>query len=91
MLGFQPKIIVIDGKAIHPESETYNRALNEIMFEQMDVTMHDPEVEELYDQFKECIATHNKSAAEEIQQQLVERLHSKDPLLLKLRITLRRL
>ena len=83
--------IMKDGKAIYPESETYNRALNEIMFEQMDVTMHDPEVEELYDQFKECIATHNKSAAEEIQQQLVERLHSKDPLLLKLRITLRRL
>ena len=49
------------------------------------------EVEELYDQFKECIATHNKRAAEEIQQQLVERLHPKDPLLLKLRITLRRL
>lgn len=85
------ELIKKDGKAIYPESETYNRALNEIMFEQMDVTMHDPEVEELYDQFKECIATHNKSAAEEIQQQLVERLHSKDPLLLKLRITLRRL
>ena len=47
--------IMKDGKAIYPESETYNRALNEIMFEQMDVTMHDPEVEELYDQFKECI------------------------------------
>ncbi len=54
--------IMKDGKAIYPESETYNRALNEIMFEQMDVTMHDPEVEELYDQFKECIATHNKKA-----------------------------
>lgn len=69
----------------------YNRALNEIMFEQMDVTMHDPEVEELYDQFKECIATHNKRTAEEIQQQLVERLRPEDPLLLKLRIMLRRL
>ena len=83
--------IMKDGKAIYPESETYNRALNEIMFEQMDVTMHDPEVEELYDQFKECIATHNKRTAEEIQQQLVERLRPEDPLLLKLRIMLRRL
>lgn len=83
--------IMKDGQAIYPESETYNRALNEIMFEQMDVTMHSPEVEELYDKFKAYIANRDKEAAERIQQQLVEILNSKDPLLLKLKITLRRL
>lgn len=83
--------IVKDGSVIYPESETYNRALNEIMFEQMDVTMHSPEVETLYDQFKECIAERDKEGAEKIQHKLLEILDEKDPLLLKLRITLRRL
>ena len=76
--------IMKNGQAIYPESETYNRALDEIMFEQMDVTMHSPEIEKLYEHFKQCIA-------EKIQQQLVDILNPKDPLLLKLRMTLRRL
>ena len=80
-----------DGQVLYPENETYNRALNEIMFEQMDVSMHDPEVEELYDQFKKFIANRDREGAEAVQQQLVELLHPQDPLLLKLRITLRRL
>lgn len=83
--------IMKNGQAIYPESETYNRALDEIMFEQMDVTMHSPEIEELYGQFKKCIANRDKEAAEKIQQQLVNILNPKDPLLLKLKITLRRL
>lgn len=83
--------IMKNGQAIYPESETYNRALDEIMFEQMDVTMHSPEIEELYGQFKKCIANRDKEAAEKIQQQLVNILSPKDPLLLKLKITLRRL
>lgn len=83
--------IMKNGQAIYPESETYNRALDEIMFEQMDVTMHSPEIEELYGQFKKCIANRDKEAAEKIQQQLVDILNPKDPLLLKLRMTLRRL
>ena len=82
--------IMKNGQAIYPESETYNRALDEIMFEQMDVTMHSPEIEELYGQFKKCIANRDKEAAEKIQQQLVNILSPKDPLLLKLKITLRR-
>ena len=61
------------------------------MFEQMDVSMHDPEVEALYDQFKKFIANRDREGAEAVQQQLVELLHPQDPLLLKLRITLRRL
>ena len=83
--------IMKDGQVLYPENETYNRALNEIMFEQMDVSMHDPEVEELYDQFKKFIANRDREGAEAVQQQLVELLHPQDPLLLKLRITLRRL
>lgn len=83
--------IMKDGRTVYPESQTYNRALNEIMFEQMDVSMHSPEIEYLYDQFKGFIANRNKKAAEEIQKKLIEMLDSKDPLLLKLKITLRRL
>ena len=83
--------IMKNGQAIYPESETYNRALDEIMFEQMDVTMHSPEIEKLYEHFKQCIANRDKEAAEKIQQQLVDILNPKDPLLLKLRMTLRRL
>ena len=83
--------IMKDGQVLYPENETYNRALNEIMFEQMDVSMHDPEVEALYDQFKKFIANRDREGAEAVQQQLVELLHPQDPLLLKLRITLRRL
>lgn len=83
--------IMSDGSISLPESETYNRALNEIMFEQMDVTMHSPEIEELYDQFKQCIADRNKVAAESIREKLTEILDPSDPLLLKLKITLRRI
>ena len=80
-----------NGQVLYPESETFNRALDEIMVEQMGITMRDPVVENLYDQFKQSIADENKEKAELIVERLKEFLDVDDPLFIKMRIVLRRL
>ena len=40
--------VMKDGQVLYPETETFNRALDEIMLEQMGITMRDPHVEALY-------------------------------------------
>lgn len=80
-----------NGEADNPERETYNRALNEIMIEQMDVGMRAPDVEELYDEFKQCIADGNKEKAEFIMTKLKVILDEKDPIFIKMRLVLRRI
>ncbi len=79
------------GKIVYPESETYNRALDEIMLEQMDVSMRPPEVEELYDNFKQSVAERNKEQAEYWMHVLEDILDETDPLFTKMRINLRRI
>ena len=79
------------GEAFSPESETYNRALNEIMEEQMDVGMRSPDVAQLYDEFKQCIADENKEKAEFIMSKLMEILDEHDPLFIKMSLVLRRI
>lgn len=79
------------GKIVYPESETYNRALDEIMLEQMDVSMRPPEVEELYDNFKQSVAERNKEQAEHWMNVLEDILDETDPLFTKMRINLRRI
>ena len=83
--------IMKSGTIIYPESETYNRALDEIMFEQMDVSMMSPEIEELYDKFKQSVAQHNKEQADYYVQELKEVLDENHPLFTKIRINLRRI
>ena len=72
-------------------SETYNRSLDEIMEENMDVNMRSRDVHMLYDEFKQCIADEDKNKAEEIVSELKKLLDPEDPLFIKLRLALRRL
>lgn len=72
-------------------SETYNRSLDEIMEENMDVNMRSRDVHMLYDEFKQCIADEDKNRAEEIVSELKKLLDPEDPLFIKLRLALRRL
>jgi SMC domain protein len=83
--------IMKSGSIIYPESETYNRALDEIMLEQMNVSMRSDEVEKLYDQFKQSIADGNREQAERWVHELETILNKNDPLFLKLRINMRRI
>lgn len=83
--------VMKNGQAIYPESETFNRALDEIMLEHMGITMRDPRVEILYDEFKQSIADENKDKAELIMARLMEFLDANDPLFIKMRLVLRRI
>lgn len=83
--------IMKDGCIVYPESETFNRALDEIMLEQMNITMRPPHIEALYDEFKQCIADRNKEEAEMIMLKLMDILDANDPLFVKLRLVLRRI
>lgn len=83
--------IMKQGKVLYPESETFNRALDEIMLEHMGVSMRTPEIEGIYDKFKQAIADHNKDEAIEYTKQLQELLDESDPLFIKIRILLRRI
>lgn len=83
--------IMKDGDIVYPESETFNRALDEIMLEQMNITMRPPHIEALYDEFKQCIADRNKEKAEMIMLKLMDILDANDPLFVKLRLVLRRI
>lgn len=83
--------VMKDGQAIYPESETFNRALDEIMVEQMGITMRDPQVEAMYDEFKQSIADQEKEKAELIMLKLMDILDVNDPLFIKMRLVLRRI
>lgn len=87
----QDLYVMKDGQTIYPESETFNRALDEIMLEHMGITLRDPIVENLYDEFKQSIADENKEKAEYIMTRLSEFLLPNDPLFIKMRLVLRRL
>ncbi|MDE5722087.1 MAG: AAA family ATPase [Clostridia bacterium] len=82
---------VKDGEVSFINSETYNRSLDEIMQENMDINMRSPEVHLLYDEFKQCIADGNKEKAEKIISKLKQILDEDDPLFIKLRLVMRRL
>ncbi len=83
--------IMRNGQVVYPASETFNRALDEIMLEQMDVSMLPPEVEDLYDKFKQSVAERKKEQAEHWMKQLEQILDKNNPLFLKMRINLRRI
>ena len=83
--------IMENGEVSSPESETYNRALNEVMEEQMGITMRDPKVEALYDEFKQCITDGNKKMAEYKMARMLEFLNDDDPIFITMRLLLRRI
>lgn len=84
-------LIMKNGTVEYPDSETYNRALDEIMLEQMGVTMHSPEIEKRYDDFKQFIANRNREGALRIMQEMEKELNAADPLLSRMRLNLRRI
>lgn len=83
--------IMENGEVSIPGSETYNRAINEIMEEHMGITMRDPEVEAMYDKFKQYIADGNKEMAEHMMAKLLEILDEDDPIFITMRLVLRRI
>lgn len=83
--------IMRNGTTEIPGSETYNRALDEIMLEQMGVTMRAPEIEDLYSLFKQFIADKDKEGALQIVRELEEKLDVSDPLFDRIRLNLRRI
>ena len=83
--------IMENGEVSVPGSETYNRALNEIMEEHMGITMRDPEIEALYDNFKQYIADGNKEMAEYMMAKMLEFLNKDDPIFITMRLLLRRI
>lgn len=80
-----------DGNVIYPSNETYKRALNEIMEEQMDISMRSLEIDALYDKFKQSVADENKQLAEKYASELASILDKSDPMLIKLQLILRRM
>jgi len=83
--------IMENGDVSIPGSETYNRALNEIMEEHMGITMRDPEVESLYDKFKQYVADGNKEMAECMMTKMWEFLDENDPIFITMQLVLRRI
>ena len=83
--------IMRNGTTEIPGSETFNRALDEIMLEQMGVTMRAPEIEDLYSLFKQFIADKDKEGALQIVRELEEKLDVSDPLFDRIRLNLRRI
>lgn len=83
--------VMKDGQVLYPETETFNRALDEIMLEQMGITMRAPHVEALYDAFKQSIADQDKDKANAIMAELKEILDPNDPIFIKMRLVLRRI
>ncbi len=83
--------IMRNGTTEIPSSETYNRALDEIMLEQMGVRMRSQEIEDLYDTFKQFIADKDKEGALQIVRELEEKLDASDPLFDRIRLNLRRI
>lgn len=83
--------IMRKGKIEYPTSETYNRALDEIMFEQMDVSMRSQEVEELYSKFKQSVANKDKQQAEYWMKELSKKIDEEDSLIDDMKFNFRRI
>lgn len=83
--------IMRNGKVFLPASETYNRALDEIMEEQMEVSMRSKEVDELISKFKQAVTDKDKEGAIKINGKLKDVLAEDDPFLITTRLVLERM
>ena len=83
--------IMKDGQVYEPSSETYNRALDEIMEEQMGVSMRSKEVDELIKEFKQAVANKDKKKAIEIEKKLKDVLSEGDPFFITTSLVLERM
>lgn len=83
--------IMKNGQVFLPTSETYNRALDEIMEEQMEVSMRSKEVDELISKFKQAVTDKDKEGAIKINGKLKDVLAEDDPFLITTRLVLERM
>lgn len=83
--------IMKNGQVFLPTSETYNRALDEIMKEQMEVSMRSKDVDELINKFKQAVACKDKEEAIKINKELKDVLSEDDPFLITTRLVLERM
>ena len=83
--------IMKDGQVYEPSSETYNRALDEIMEEQMGVSMRSKEVDKLIGEFKQAVTDKDKHKAIEIEKKLKDVLSEGDPFFITTSLVLERM
>ncbi len=83
--------IMSNGEVSLPGSETYNRALDEIMRENMSIPMRSEEIEKLIYNFKDYILSNDKKNADLIYNELKEKLAEDDPFFIRAAILYKRL
>lgn len=80
-----------NGKIYRAPSETYNRSLDEIMEEQMEVSLRPPEYEELVKNFRNAIIHNQKQSALKILEEIKKFIGEEDPFFITARIALGRM
>ncbi len=83
--------IMKNGKVYQPSSETYNRALDEIMEEQMGVSMRPIEFNKLEKEFRNAIIHGNKQEALKVLENIGNIVGEEDPFFITARIALNRM
>ena len=83
--------VLKDGKCYQSLSDTYNRSLDEILEEQMGVSLRPSEYTELVHEFRNAIIHNNKENALAKLEQIKEMLENDDPFLITARIALERM
>ncbi|WP_207636412.1 ATP-binding protein [Alkaliphilus metalliredigens] len=84
-------ILLKDGVAYNPSSETFNRDITEVLEELMDVKKRPPEIEKMIFDFRESAMQKNKEMAHNLYAQLKEVLSEDDPFFINAKISLARL
>ncbi len=80
-----------NSKAFSPCSDTYNRSLEEIMEEHMEISLRPKEYVELVENLRVCIRKNSKEDANEILDKIKNIVGEDDPFLVTARIALDRM
>ena len=83
--------ILKDGKIYNASSETFNRSLDEIMEEQMEVSLRPQEYSELVQEYRNAIINNQKSIALAKLDQIKEVIGDDDPFFITARIAMERM
>ena len=83
--------ILKDGKIYNASSETFNRSLDEIMEEQMEVSLRPQEYSELVQEYRNAIINNQKSIALAKLDQIKEVIGEDDPFFITARIAMERM
>ena len=83
--------IMKNGEVFQPLSDTFNRSLEEIMEEQMEISLRPPEYTELVQEFRNAIMHNNRNLALAKLDQIKEVVGENDPFFITARIALERM